>query len=101
MAHEVGFRDRHPLARLQRYYHSHETLEKNSTRRANQTPRANLDRRRSRHDPQAQTFRPSVYDGPGDCCLGTAGAGYNPIRGCVHLVAVIRKNNASGSHELT
>ncbi|CDM32681.1 unnamed protein product [Penicillium roqueforti FM164] len=47
MAHELGFRDRHPLARLQRYYHSHETLEKNSTRRANQTPRANLDRRSS------------------------------------------------------
>ncbi|CAG7986022.1 unnamed protein product, partial [Penicillium salamii] len=45
-AHELGSLDRHPLARLQRYYHTHETLEKNSTRRANQTPRVNLDRRR-------------------------------------------------------
>jgi hypothetical protein len=31
---------------LQRYYHTDETLETNSTRRANQTPRVNLDRRR-------------------------------------------------------
>jgi hypothetical protein len=46
MAHELGCRDRHPPARLQSYYHIDETLETNSTRRANQTPRVNLDRRR-------------------------------------------------------
>ena len=45
-AHELGPYDRHPLPRLQRYYHTDETLETNSTRRANQTPRVNLDRRR-------------------------------------------------------
>jgi hypothetical protein len=54
---------------------------------------------RSRHDPQAQSFRPSVPDDTGLFCLrGAAGAGeyleyhtdfgdrmvgYNPIRGCV------------------
>ncbi|CAG8172836.1 unnamed protein product, partial [Penicillium nalgiovense] len=126
-------RDRHHLARLQRYYHTDETLETNSTRRANQTPRVNLDRprygcamqipatthgtvdqggekleriARSRHDPQAQSFRPSVSDGTGDYCLGgTAGAGeyleehadfgnrmvgYNPSRGCVLLCSLGR-----------
>jgi hypothetical protein len=46
MAHELGSRDRHPLARLQRYYHTDETLDTNITQRTNQTPRLNLDRRR-------------------------------------------------------
>ena len=45
-AHELGSRDRHPLARLQRYYHIDETLDTNSARRTNQTQCANLDRRR-------------------------------------------------------
>jgi hypothetical protein len=61
---------------------------------------------RSRHDPQAQSFRPSVSDGTGDYCLGgTAGAGeyleehtdfgdrmvgYNPTRGCVLLCSLGR-----------
>ena len=38
--------DRHPLARLQRYYHTDETLDTNSTQRTNQAPRVNLDRRK-------------------------------------------------------
>lgn len=44
MAHELDSRDRHPLARLQRCYHTVETLDTNSTQRTNQTPRLNLDR---------------------------------------------------------
>ena len=35
MAHELGSRDRHPLARLQRYYHTDETLDTNSIQRTN------------------------------------------------------------------
>ncbi|OQE48050.1 hypothetical protein PENNAL_c0589G10561, partial [Penicillium nalgiovense] len=50
-AHQLGSRDGHPLTRLQRYYHTDENLETNSTRRANQTPRVNLDRRRSQRRP--------------------------------------------------
>ncbi|CDM32797.1 unnamed protein product [Penicillium roqueforti FM164] len=44
IAKELGSRDRHPLARLQRYYYTDETLETKSTRPANQTPRVNSDR---------------------------------------------------------
>ncbi|CAG8193158.1 unnamed protein product, partial [Penicillium nalgiovense] len=39
-------RDRHLLARLQRYYHTDENLDTNRTGQANQTPRVNVDRRR-------------------------------------------------------
>jgi hypothetical protein len=46
IAHKLDSRDRHPLARLQRYYHTNKTLDTNSTQRTNQTPRLNLDRRR-------------------------------------------------------
>ena len=68
---------------------------------------------RSRHDPQAQSFRPSVSDGTGDYCLGgTAGAGeyleehanfgnrmvgYNPTRGCVLLCSLGRSHEKASS----
>ena len=46
MAHAVGSHDHRPLARLQRYCHSDETLDTRSAGCTNQTPRVNLDRRR-------------------------------------------------------
>ncbi|CAP79261.1 hypothetical protein PCH_Pc09g00140 [Penicillium rubens Wisconsin 54-1255] len=63
-----GSRDRHPLARLQRYYHTNETLEANSTRRANQTPRVNLDRRRYGSAMQISATTHGTVDQGGSIC---------------------------------
>ena len=46
MAHELGSRDRHPLARLQRYCHIDEFLDTRSAGCTDQTPRVNVNRRR-------------------------------------------------------
>jgi len=46
MPHDLCPRNRHPLARLQRCYHTDKTLDINSTQRINQTPCVNLDKRR-------------------------------------------------------
>ena len=66
--HELGSRDRHPLARLQRYYHTDETLDTNSTRRTNQMPCANVDRRRYGSAMQIPATTHGIVDQGGSIC---------------------------------